>query len=391
MNGTHANQRWRDSAARKVGRVMWVIASTLAIGLLVLVGVLLLMSPGKPAPFLDAAGKPLAGSLSEKIYVEINGARQGMFIKSKDVTHPVLLYLHGGMPDYFLTGHYPTGLDDTFTVVWWEQRGSGLSSSGDIPRQALTMEQLISDVFAVTNYLRQRFAKQKIYLMGHSGGTFIGIQAAARAPQLYHAYIGVAQMSYQLESERLAYEYMLRYFRGNGVPSMVRKLEAAPVTLEHGTPPEYAAIRDQAMHRLGIGTMHQMRSLLTGLVLPSLQFREYTLPEKVNLWRAKSRSGISIVWDKMVTMDLRKQVTNLETPVYFFHGKHDYTVNYGLAKSYLALIRAPIKGFYTFESSAHSPMFEEPDRMNRILREDVLTASNHLADGNARAREAPTR
>ena len=65
----------------------------------------------------------------------------------------------------------------------------------------MTLEQLISDTLAVTNYLRERFGQEKIYLMGHSGGTFIGIQAAARAPELYYAYIGEAQMSYQLESK----------------------------------------------------------------------------------------------------------------------------------------------------------------------------------------------
>ena len=65
--------------------------------------------------------------------------------------------------------------------------------------------------------------------MGHSGGTFIGIQAAARAPELYHAYIGVAQMSNQLESERLAYDYMLQRFKDDGNAKMVRRLEEAPV------------------------------------------------------------------------------------------------------------------------------------------------------------------
>jgi hypothetical protein len=64
------------------------------------------------------------GIHSYKVFVDINGVRQGMFIQSKDVTHPVLLYLHGGMPEYFLTQHYPTGLEDYITVVWWEQRGS---------------------------------------------------------------------------------------------------------------------------------------------------------------------------------------------------------------------------------------------------------------------------
>jgi hypothetical protein len=64
-------------------------------------GVLLLWSRGKPAPFTDANGTPLAGSLSEKIHVNINGVEQGMFIKSKDTANPVLLLLHGGpgMPD----------------------------------------------------------------------------------------------------------------------------------------------------------------------------------------------------------------------------------------------------------------------------------------------------
>ena len=105
--------------------------------------------------------------------------------------------------------------------------------------------------------------------MGHSGGTFIGIQAAARAPERYHAYIGVAQISNQLRSEQLAYEYMLQRFRESGNRRMVRKLEAAPVT---------------------------------------------------------------------------------------------------------------VKGLYTFNQSAHSPLFEEPEKMRRILREDVLAGANRLAD-----------
>ena len=100
-----------------------------------------------------------------------------MFIRSKDVTHPVLLYLHGGIPDYFLTRSYPTGLEDYFTVVWWEQRGSGLSYSADIPPETMTVEQLVSDTLEVTNYLRHRFGKEKTYLMGHSTVTAMTILA----------------------------------------------------------------------------------------------------------------------------------------------------------------------------------------------------------------------
>ena len=68
-----------------------------------------------------------------------------MFIESKDAAHPVLLFLHGGMPEYFLTERYPTGLEDDFTVVWWEQRGAGLSYSPGIPAETMTLEQFIAD------------------------------------------------------------------------------------------------------------------------------------------------------------------------------------------------------------------------------------------------------
>jgi pimeloyl-ACP methyl ester carboxylesterase len=341
---------------------------------------LLLWTPGKPKPFLDENGRPLPRSISEKIWVKINGVEQGMFIKSKDSSHPVLLYLHGGMPDYFLTERYPIALEDDFTVVWWDRRGVGLSYSPAISPETLTVEQMISDTMAVTNYLRERFGQEKIYLMGHSGGTFIAIQAAAQAPHLYHAYIGVAQMSDQLKSEKLAYDYMLQQFTQQGNRAMVRKLEAAPVTMAGGTPDAYLAVRDDAMHRLGIGTTHEMKSILTGIVLPSLTYQEYTFGEKVNLWRGKIASGVSQEWDKVLATDLSQEVPALDLPVYFFHGIYDYTCSYTLAKEYFDKLKAPVKGFYTFEHSAHSPIFEEADKAAIILRADVLAGTNTLAD-----------
>jgi pimeloyl-ACP methyl ester carboxylesterase len=232
----------------------------------------------------------------------------------------------------------------------------------------------------VTNYLRNRFGKEKIYLMGHSGGTFIGIQAAAQAPELYYAYIGVAQISNQLESERLAYEYMLKQFRENGNREMARKLEAAPVTTTEGTPDAYLAVRDAGMHSLGIGTTHDMKSVVSGIFLPSLQSRDYTFSEKVNMWRGKSSSGVSSLWDEMIATDLSQQLPELHIPVYFFHGIYDYTCSYTEAKAYFEKLEAPVKGFYTFEQSAHSPLFEEPEKMQKILLEDVLTGTNSLAD-----------
>jgi pimeloyl-ACP methyl ester carboxylesterase len=345
------------------------------------VGALFLWSTGKPTLIVDENGRPLAGSLSEKVFVNINGVQQGMFIKSKDERNPVLLFLHGGpgMPEYFLTGRYPTGLEDYFTVVWWEQRGSGLSYRADLPAETMTVEQMIADTLEMTNYLRQRFGKEKIYLMGHSGGSFFGIQAAARAPELYHAYIGMGQMAYQLKSEQLAYDYMLKQYQEIGNSKMVRKLEEAPPTMSSPLPASYLALRDEAMHGIGIGTTRDMKSVITGVFVPSWLSRAYSVREKVNIWRGKIFSA-RLLRDQMFATDLTTQVQVLDLPVYFFHGLFDYTCSYTEAKSYFEKINAPVKGFYTFEQSAHSPLFEEPEKMRKIFLEDVLVGANSHAE-----------
>jgi pimeloyl-ACP methyl ester carboxylesterase len=372
--------RGSDPAARtKEGRVMWTAVVVLLITVLALLGVLLFMSPGTPKPFLDDRGQPLAGSISEKVHVNINGVEQGMFIQGHNTGNPVLLYLHGGLPDHFLNDRYPTGLEEIFTIVWWEQRGSGLSFHPDMAPESLNPEQLIADTVALTNHLRARFGQDKIYLMGRSGGTFFGIQAAARASALYHAYIAVAQISNQLESERLAHRYMLQRYQDEGNLKMAQRLEEGPVGATAPLPDAYLKVRDLAMHELGVGTTHDMKSVFTDMFLQSLLHRDYTLGEKINLWRGKLFSG-SRLWNTQLSTDLTQTVTRVEIPVYFLHGVHDYTVSYPLAKAYFALLEAPVKGFYTFKQSAHTPFFEEPQKMREIMRTDVLTGSNGLAD-----------
>lgn len=108
------------------------------------------------------------------------------------------------------------------------------------------------------------------------------------------------------------------------------------------------------MHGAGIGTIREMKSVITGIFLPSWQFREYTLAEKVNLWRGKvhARSRDFGLWDIMQITDLTQPVTALAIPTYFFHGQYNCTCAYPLARTYFDKLEAPLKGFYTFENSA---------------------------------------
>jgi hypothetical protein len=133
-----------------------------------------------------------------------------MFIKSKEAAHPVLLYLHGGMPDYFLTHRYPTGLEDDFTVVWWEQRGSGMSYSAGIPPETMMLEQMISDTLELrlpASTLRER----KDYLMDIPEELSLAYVACSPRAVLRLHWRG-ADVD-QLKSEKLVYDYMLEQFR----------------------------------------------------------------------------------------------------------------------------------------------------------------------------------
>ena len=97
-----------------------------------------------------------------------------------------------------------------------------------------------------------------------------------------------------------------------------------------------------------------------------------TVAEKINLWRGKIFSNNSELGRERDTADLREKIRNIDVPVYFFSGKYDYTVNYEMAEEYLNSIEAPEKNFYLFENSAHSPMFEEPERVKEIIEKDII-------------------
>jgi len=245
------------------------------------------------------------------------------------------------------------------------------------------MEQLTSDTIEVTNYLRERFGQEKIYLMSHSGGTTFAIQAAAKAPELYFAYIGISQITKQAESEKLAYRYMMEQYTASGNTKMIKKLKEYPV-LESDSyiiPFAKSPVRDPSMHELGIGTMHNMKSVFKGVFIPVMTCKAYTLREKMNIWVSKiSFIKKTKLIDQVFATDLTTKVQKLEIPVYFFSGAYDLTVNHDLAKSYLEKLQAPVKGFYIFHQSAHSPIYEEPEKMQQILQKDVLTGESNLAD-----------
>lgn len=354
---------------------------------LILLFILLIYSPGEIEPYLDPTGKLIPESISEKTFVKIYGIQQGMFIKSKNRNNPILLYVHGGpaFPNYFLINKFMPDLEDYFTVCYWEQRGGGLSYSPEVNLESMNFTQLALDAIEVTNYLRKRFGKEKIYIMAHSGGTPIALLSVQKKPQLYAAYIGMGQITNQAESEKVAYKYMLEHYRTDENQKAITELKKYPVLDSDSNILSFykSNIRDQYMHELGIGTMHEMKSVFWGIFIPIWTCKAYTLREKINIWKSKILfiPKTNLI-NEMLETDFTSQIPKLEIPVYFFSGKFDLTVNVNLSKAYLNKLQAPLKGFYTFNNSAHSPLFEEPLLVRQIIERDILNDSNSLADKN---------
>lgn len=363
---------------------MWSIIIALIVCIVIAVCIILPPGFGITKSFRDESGHVLEDSASEKIIVNIDDTALGMFIMGKDKSKPILLFLGGGpgIPEYLLETQYPSGLENEFVVCYLEYRGTSLSYQPDVSPETITTERYIRDAVGVTNYLRERFGQDKIYLMGHSFGTYIGILTASRHPELYHAYIAMSQITDQEKSEKSAYSYMLEQYQKSENTKMVNALESYPILSSDNAYEDYfnSSLRDNAMHELGVGTLHNMNSVITGIFFPSLRCTVYTPSERINIWRGKAFSKMSPAVTDVTRFNAFLEVPALEIPIYFLAGIYDYTCSYSLQREYYDHIQAPIKAFYTFHRSAHSPLFEEPEIAGLILREDVLTGNVNHAD-----------
>ncbi len=334
-------------------------------------------SPGELDKLKDPNGVEIPGALSEKTFIEIGGMRQGFFLRGEDPQNPVILFLHGGpgSPELpFLIPYEKAGrLEKYFTVCYWDQRGAGMSFDGSITPADATLDHYIEDTRQITEYLRERFGQEKIYLMGHSWGSWLGVKCVQKHPELYSAYIGIGQVTDQLRSERLAWDYMLAHARETNDQKAVRQLEQFdPSAADFPSVDYLMGARTALMNKYHIGITHSDISMgdMAGAIL---SFGGYTFGEKIKYLRGmafSSKEVFPIVTDDNLFVSARR----FDIHVYIVHGGWDYQVSHNLAKEWFEAVEAPRKGFFTFADSAHSPNIEEPEKFVRIVR-DIAQSS----------------
>lgn len=151
--------------------------------------------------------------IDEQTYVKLGDQEQHLLIRGQDKDNPVVIWLHGGPagPDAYNTYVFEQRLTGSYTFVNWDQRGCGRTyyrnAENDPDNDAVTFEQSQKDLDDLVDYVRRRFHKDKIIIIGHSYGTAVGSCCALDHPGKVAAYVGVGQLVSAEEGEALSYEH----------------------------------------------------------------------------------------------------------------------------------------------------------------------------------------
>jgi pimeloyl-ACP methyl ester carboxylesterase len=317
-----------------------------------------------------------ANGLAVLEQVPVNETRQWVLIRSENVANPVVLFVHGGPGTSQLTlmRKNTQPLEKYFTVVNWDQRRAAKSFAAGQDDARMTMGQFVDDIIDLSSYLAQRFHKNKVLLVGHSWGSAIGMLAASKRPDLFSAYVGIGQVSRVAESELVSYEWALEQARKARDKRSVAKLN------EIGPPPytgrnwraKYLAER-RILGKHG-GEYHGSTIGAFGVVLKNLVFsREYTMVDRINFFRGILQS-VDALYPELARTDLFVALPEMQIPIYFCLGRHDYEVPSVLSAKYFEVLKAPRKQLVWFERSSHMPNTEEKDKFNEFMINTVLPA-----------------
>jgi len=308
---------------------------------------------------------------SERAQVRTENGDLQIMLLSENTDNPVLLVCGGGpgIPQYLLEDRYPSALSEVFTVCYWDYRGTGASYLQDISSDSMTTEQYMQDTLAVTDYLKDRFSNERVFIMGHSFGTYLALKTVQAHPERYCCYIAMSQIVDQKQSEYLAFDYMRDQYIKNGNSTMVTQFQKYDIrnSAEDYDGYFFSGLRDKAMHDLGVGTARDMHSVISGIFFPSLRCCAYTQAERIGIWKGKAQARSFPVTKEAITFHAYEDVPRLETPICFIVGKYDYTCCASLQREYYEYIDAPEKKLYLFENSAHSPLYEESEKGKQVL------------------------
>ncbi|MBS4204329.1 alpha/beta fold hydrolase [Lederbergia citrea] len=317
------------------------------------------------------------GGISEVRELTIGGISQYILVDGQSKENPFIIFLHGGPGQPFPFGvssrnQFPV-ITEKFNAVYFDQRGSGKSFYKNMDMKTMNVEQFLSDANEVIDFVREEFNQDKVYLVGMSWGSIIGLQLANRYPDKFYGYIGVDQIVNIKEGQVLGKQWLKEMAKDD--KDVLDQIES------FGEPPYYGELESQysdmvnKYYGFNYKDENTKGANLIKLAGRSLVSPDYSLKDIY----AGFFSGAT--FSLIESKELQKEIINTDfneltifkTPVYIIQGKHDKVANFDLAKGYLDRIEAPKKKFIVLENSAHMPNEEDFE----VLIRSILQLDEH--------------
>ena len=300
--------------------------------------------------------------------VRIGGMTQWIRIRGTDRANPVLLLMQQGpglpiINEARIFGRL-LGLEKDFTVVYWDQRGTGRSALPSRRSAEIRAAAMVDDAVDMLELLHTRFGG-KIFVAGFSFGATFGAQAAVRRSDLVAALVATAMDIDVPAAERHMYDFVLRTARQRGNNRAIRQLEKI------GPPPHLTAKRFSTRARWaanygGVSAGKKHADILRGVVGSLIRSPDYSVGDVVRALRGITTSQAALV-PVLATTDLVSTMPSLDVPIVFAQGRLDQVAPGVATQRFYDSLKAPSKQLVWFEKSAHTPQFDEPAAFRRLL------------------------
>jgi proline iminopeptidase len=321
--------------------------------------------------------------VEERIAVPIGGVNQWITVRGRDRRNPILLVIHGGpaspeMPtDWMFQGEW----EDYFTVVQWDQRGSGKTYNSNDPAvvgPTLSLDRITDDAGELVQYLRRTYGKDKVFVLGHSWGSLVGLSLAHKHPEWLYAYVGMGQVINGVDNERVGYGLTMEAAQAAGDAQAVKELQSiAPYPEKDGSVP-LAKINLERKWSVRYGGLIYGRDELDYYYDLAKFSPDYSMADVEAIDKGSALS-LPRLLPALLGFDYTR-VADFQCPIIIFAGRHDFTTPSEVTAAWLTHVRAPSKKLVWFEDSAHMMAVEEPGRVLVHLVEDVRPLAGKEAD-----------
>jgi pimeloyl-ACP methyl ester carboxylesterase len=303
--------------------------------------------------------------------VVLGGVMQWIRIRGADRDNPVLLLMQQG-PGLPIINEVPRldhrlGLEQAFTVVYWDQRGTGLSARSVRNRQDrldITVTNMVHDTIDLLEMLRDRY-ERKPFVAGFSFGATFAAYAAVKRPDLVATLIAVGMDIDMPAAERHTYQFVLTAARQRNNIRAVQQLEAIGPP-PHLTSKHFRTRAKWAANFDGVTRDATFNSLLRSLLSSVVRSPDYSAADVVRTLRGFTTSQAALL-PELANTDLVRTVPSLDVPLVMVQGRLDHVAPPAAAQRFYDSVTAPSKQLIWFEDSAHTPHFDEPDKFRDVL------------------------